>query len=281
MGRIAPVSKSELAQRRRLLRGRRRRVAAIGLWQLLAPVAMAAGLAWATTLPGWVIRRPEQVAISGNEFLSPQAVRSMLPLEYPQFLLQVRPKLVAQQLESMGPLTKAKVTRQLFPPGLSVEVEERYPVAVAEIPSTTKEATGGEKGRTAELGFLDSLGVWTPQERYTSLVGIGALPTLKVIGNPVNYRPYWPVLYSAISRSSVRVYEIDWRDVANVILKSDIGTVHLGASSDRFPRQIAALERMKELPKQVNPTQIVYIDLKNPDAPTLQMTNAQKKPPKQ
>ena len=280
MGRIAPVSKSQLAQRRRQLLRRRRRGAEIGLWQLLAPVALAAGLVWATTLPGWVIRRPEQVAIAGNQFLSPQAVRSMLPLEYPQFLLQVRPKLVAQQLESMGPLVKAKVTRQLFPPGLSVEVEERAPVAVAEIPGATKEGTLGDKGRRAEIGFLDSLGVWTPQERYTSLVGIGALPTLKVIGNPVQYRPYWPNLYNALSSSSVRVYEIDWRDVANVILKTEIGTVHLGASSDRFSRQVAALERMKELPKQVNPTQIVYIDLKNPDAPTLQMTNAQKKQPK-
>ena len=211
----------------------------------------------------------------------------MLPLSYPESLLRVNPEAIEQNLESMAPIAGATVSRQLFPPGLKIEVTERYPVAIAQLTSSeissgissgiSSEATPSARDRGPKLatspaiGFLDARGVWMPEEYYSSLDKTLEMPTLKVIGNPKQYRSYWPELYQTISRSPVRVYEIDWREPTNLILKTELGVVHLGAYTSRFVEQVRVLDRMRELPNYFNPTQIAYIDLKNPNSPTLQM----------
>lgn len=281
MGSIASVSQSQLARRRRLLRKERRRKISRAVWQLVGASCLAGGLVWAASLPAWRISSSDRIEISGNQFLSESAIRLMLPLSYPQSLLRLNPEAIEQNLESMAPIAGATVSRKLFPPGLKIEVTERHPVAIAQrISSGISSDIGSDAPRTRgptianspAIGFLDARGVWMPEEHYTSLDKTLELPTLKVIGNPSQYRPYWPELYQTISRSPVRVYEIDWRDPTNLILKTELGIVHLGAYTSRFAEQVRVLDRMRQLPKYFNPTQIAYIDLKNPDSPTLQMT---------
>jgi cell division protein FtsQ len=230
---------------------------------------MATSLVWAITRPDWVIRQPEQIVIEGNHFLSSKAIRALLPLSYPQSLLQVQPQAIAKSLESQAPIAKATVSRQLLPPGLTIQVEERKPVAIAQAPAPQNAKTSNS---TSSAGLLDEQGVWMPKSSYGHLEENLELPRLKVIGSNAQYRPYWSEVYQAVNHSAVKVFEIDWQDPANLILKTELGNVHFGPYSSRFTEQLAILDRMRELPTHISPSKIAYIDLKNPDFPAIQMT---------
>jgi cell division protein FtsQ len=279
MASFASVSETELGRRRQQLqRIRRDRFAAVA-WQMLAASGMAAGLLWWIAQPTWLIARSEQVKIEGNHWLSDKAVRSLMPLSYPQSLWGIQPQALASKLETTGPIAKAKVTRNLFPPSLTVEVAERLPVAVAQ-PS----AMVGRKTDKQKVGWLDAKGGWMPFDSYTtdkqsknSSIGNNSqetqsqrsLPSLKVIGDLELYRAEWPKFYQGFSGLTVKVFEIDWQNPNNLILKTEIGTVHLGPPSSRTIEQLKVLNRMRQLPKQLDSSKIAYIDLKNPASPTI------------
>ncbi len=287
---IAPVSQTELTQRRQKLRRQRRVRFFQASWRSLAVAGLAGGAVWAATLPAWVIRKPEQVTIKGNQFISAQTIRTLLPIAYPQSLLKIQPQAIVDALKLKAPISEATVDRQLFPPGLTVRIHERNPVAIA-LPSssgvsvsTTKSSSPSANAMQAnptQPGLLDENGIWTPLETYTSLNQSFKLPTLKITGRLLHYRPYWATLYQVLSRSPVKVSEINWDDPNNLILKTELGFVHFGGYGSSFANQLKALDQMRRLPSHVNPSQVSYIDLRNPDSPFIQMNlNPSKTPVK-
>ncbi|WP_293354520.1 MULTISPECIES: FtsQ-type POTRA domain-containing protein [unclassified Microcoleus] len=280
MASFGVVSQKELGRRREELRRQRRARSAALLWQMLAASAMAGGLLWWIAQPAWLIARSEQVKVEGNQWLSDKAVRSLVPLSYPQSLWGIQPQALAEKLESTGPIAKAKVTRNLFPPSLTIEVSERLPVAVAQ-PTAVLKSSDKDK-----VGWLDARGGWMPSESYTAVrsdnssiapvspQGTGpqhSLPTLKVIGPLEQYRASWPKFYQGLSGLTVKVSEIDWQNPNNLILKTEIGTVHLGPYSSKTIEQLKVLDRMRQLPKQLDSSKIAYIDLRNPAAPIVHL----------
>ncbi|MBD0344859.1 MAG: FtsQ-type POTRA domain-containing protein [Coleofasciculus sp. Co-bin14] len=265
---IASVTQAELTHRRKKLRRARRLKSFQAFWRSLFVGGMASGLVWALTLPDWVIRQPEQVVIEGNHLLSTKAIRSLLPLSYPQSILRVQPQVIANSLESQAPIAKAIVSRQLLPPGLTIQIKERKPVALAQATATQNTKTSHS---TQGSGLLDEQGIWIPQSSYTKLEQNIELPTLKVIGPITQYRPYWSDVYQAVSHSPVKVFEIDWREPANIILKTELGNAYFGPYSSRFTEQLRVLDRMRELPSHIQQSQIAFIDLRNPDFPAIQM----------
>lgn len=278
---ISSVSPAQLARRRRLARQQRRRQFFHTAWQVLTIGSLTGGMVWFTTQPDWFIYQPHEMVILGNQLLSDEAVKSLLPIAYPTSLLQLNPQEMAQKLESSGPITKANVTRKLFPPKLIVEVQEKHPVAIAQIPSATvqKPSSAQQKNspilplsQNSQIGLLDENGVWLFKDGDISPAQFLQLPTLTVIGDPNQYQPYWVQVYQAISRSPIKIYEIDWRDPSNLILKTELGTVHCGGQTSQLVEQLHILDKMRNLPTQVNPSQIDYIDLKNPQKPTIRKT---------
>lgn len=273
---IASISRTALAQRRQKLRQRRRVRFLQAGWRSLAICGLTAGAIWAATLPVWVIRRPEQVRIEGNHFIPVRTLRSLLSIPYPQSLFRVDPQAIARKLQAKAPIADVIVSRQLFPPGLVVQVKERLPVALAlpsegTLPVTTM-PTGTRAASTAKSGLLDENGIWMPLESYTALGQSLKLPSLRVIGNPESYRPSWSKLYRELTQGPpINVSEIDWRDPTNVILKTELGMVHIGPYSWQFSSQLKTLDRMRLLSAHSRFSQITYIDLRSPDAPTVQM----------
>lgn len=265
---LASVSQSELINRRQKLRQLRRIRAVQAIWRSLVLCGLAGGLVWTTTIPEWVIRKPEQISIEGNRLLSRQAIRSFVPLSYPQFLWRLQPQEIAEKLQAQAPIAHATVTRQLLPPGLTIQVKERQPVAIAQPVAWSNNQKPSTDSAT---GLLDEQGVWIPMEKYTALNSSVQLPNLKVIGSLAQYNSYWPGLYQAVSHSPVKVYEIDSREPTNLILKTELGSVHFGAYSSRFAYQLSTLDRMRTLPTHLRASQIAYIDLKNPDNPSIKM----------
>lgn len=266
MTNIAFVSSRDLGNRRNQLRRQRRLRVLQVIWQALAVSGLTASGFWAINQPIWLIRQPEQVDVVGNQLISDDRIRGLLPLSYPQSLWKIQPQVLVQSLETQGQIADVSVTRQLFPPRLTIEVTERRPVAIAQPSTMLRSRTDVE-----QVGWLDAQGGWIPLESYTKLERSQQLPTLKVIGNPEQYRPLWPQMYAALSRSPVEIYEINWQDPANLIISTEIGIVHLGSYSSRFPEQLRVLDRMRNLPQHLNSDEVDYIDLKNPASPLIQM----------
>jgi len=275
-GNLSSVSQIELAQRRQKLRRQRRVRFLQSVWRLVAVAGLAGGLVWISTHPIWLIRNPNQVKVEGNQFLPTQTVQALLPIAYPQSLLRLEPQTIAQQLKAKGPIAEVVVSRQLFPPGLTVRIRERIPVAVtlltaADAQVLTQRSFKG-KSLADRVGLLDENGVVIPLESYLMVERSVKLPDLKVIGSPQSYRPYWIQLYRQISRSPIKISELDFQNPANLVLKTELGKVHLGAYGLRFADQLKTLDRMRKLPNQINLNQVTYIDLRNPASPMLQIT---------
>lgn len=305
MAGIVSVSRTDLEGRRKKLRRQRQMKIIQAIWQTFAVSGLASGLLWMAIQPIWVLKSPKDIVISGNQLLSNEGIQSLLMLSYPQSLWRIEPSRLANSLKQQPTIAQATVTRRLFPPGLIVQVNERVPVAIAErvlrpnnskgivasIPSEFRQglslsnplglksaiAQSREQGNSdtgnkkVSVALLDASGVWMPLEKYTS-PNIGAkLPSLKVIGLPEQYRPYWIQLYRAVSSSSVKVMEIDFQDPTNLILKTELGLVYLGSPSSQLAEQIKVMAQMRHLSAQLNPSQIEYIDLKNPEFPLVQM----------
>ncbi|MEM1172211.1 MAG: FtsQ-type POTRA domain-containing protein [Cyanobacteria bacterium P01_H01_bin.35] len=264
---IGSVSESDLASRRQTLRRQRRLKLVIIIWQILAVSGLASGLLWAITQPIWLITKQEQLTVEGNQLLSDRAILSLITLDYPQSLWGIKPQILAQNLESHSPIAKAKISRHLFPPSLRIEITERRPVAITQFKS--KVGTGNSQ----KMGWLDAHGNWIPLESFSALERTGSLPTLKVIGFTEQYRQYWHPLYQSLSRSPVKVFEINWEDPGNLILTTELGLVHLGQYSSRFSEQLNVLDQMRELPNKIDIRRMAYIDLKNPDSPLIQLPN--------
>jgi cell division protein FtsQ len=274
---ISSISRSELAARRRKLRRQRRWRILQASWQVIAISGLAVGAIWVATLPDWVVRNPEQVEIAGNKILTTDTIRSLLAIKYPQFLLALEPNAIAKRLEdSQAPIAEAQVIRRLFPPGITVHIQERYPVAVVYMIPTAPPPNPKQKAApSAEpipVSLLDDRGYIISYEKYVSLNKSRNLPTLKVFGMQEQYRAQWESLYKLVSQSPVKISEINWREPGNLIFQTELGTVHLGSyTPTRLAEQLQALDRMRKLPEQVKLEEIDYIDLNQPKTPQLKM----------
>ncbi|BAZ16847.1 polypeptide-transport-associated domain-containing protein FtsQ-type [Calothrix sp. NIES-4071] len=262
MADTASVSHTDLEGRRKKLKKQRRKKIIQTVWRSLTLVSLTSGLLWATVQPTWLLKTEEDVKVSGNQLLSSDKIQSLLPLSYPQSIWKIEPSRIAQSLQKQPLIANVSVTRRLFPPGLTVEVSERVPVAVAR-------KTKSDSGNT--LLLLDATGVLISAETNDLKIARGLLPNLKVIGSPEQYRQFWSQLYQAVSSSPVKITEIDCQDLTNIILTTEIGRVYLGAPGPQLPDQIKVLAQMRRLPTKVNTNKIQYIDLRNPDSPTIQI----------
>ena len=302
---IAPVSRIELAQRRKQLRKQRRNRLLQTSWRSVVVMGLAAGMVWVIAQPNWVIRRAEQVTIEGNRFLATQTIRSILPIQYPQSLMKIQASEISQALTTKAPIAEATVERHLFPPSLVIKVREREPVAQiflpislpqpkeqkkpsdrsgdrlpekpgeknADMPAEKLTDKPGEKSALTDRphGFLDENGMLLPLESYSSLTQDTKMPDLKVIGDPDLFRRQWNALYPIVRRSPVKIELIDWQNVGNLKLKTELGMIHMGSLGRLFPSQVRALDKMRQLPNRLPPAQIDYIDLRNPLSPIVQL----------
>ncbi|HYX18141.1 MAG TPA: FtsQ-type POTRA domain-containing protein [Nostoc sp.] len=275
MAGIISVSRTDLAQRRKKLRRQRQMRIIQAIWRTFAITGLAVGLLWVAVQPVWVLKSPKQVAIkSGNQSLSDETTQSLLVLSYPQSLWRIEPAAIANSLKKQPTIAEAIVRRRLFPPGLNIEIQERVPVAVTQTPSGQNQGAGNKK---VTIGLLDASGAWMPLEKYTSLNPTKKLPNLRVIGLPKQYCLYWTQLHQAVSQSSIKVMEIDCQNPANLILKTELGNVHLGVPGPQLSEQIKVLAQMRHLAAKLNSGQIEYIDLKNPEFPLVQMNQKEQK----
>ena len=270
MQRISPISRVAVIQRTKQLRRQRWWRGMQIIWRSLWVFVLAGILIWLLIQPQWVIDRPEQVIIRGNQLFSDTAIQSILPLKYPQSLMKIQPEEIASQLEAKGPIASAVVTRNLLPPSLIIQITERNPVAISipnpDIPpSSNQTSPQSAPTLTTTEGLIDETGVWMPRASYTAL-GL-PLPNFKVIGLDEKIRPQWQEIYQIITSSQAQVTEIDFRNPSNLILTTSLGKVHIGRYGQNFTKQLGILATLPQANPPLDPSKIAYINLRNVDRP--------------
>lgn len=246
-----------LKRQRENLRNQRRLKVWQGVWRFLALSGMAGGLVWMVSWPHWVIRDQSQIKIAGNQLLSQQQIQQLVAVSYPQSIWQLPLHQLTKQLEVEPPLKDVYITRQLLPTQLTITVKERQPIA---------KATSSEG-----VGYLDGTGVWIPQKFYNKNTKLDAAQKLTVLGFDEKHRSRWMEIYPLILASPIKIMTIDWRDPSNLILETELGTVHCGSYSDRFPEQLQVLGKMRKLSSRVPAQRVVYLDVTNPQSPSVRL----------
>jgi cell division protein FtsQ len=286
---------SILARHRQLKRQRRVRFWQT-LWRITGTIALAAGLSWGLSQPEWKIRSADQVQILGNTQLSSETIHALIPLTYPTSLIRIQPQAIATRLEQYAHIEQVQTARQLFPPRLILTLEERPPVAKIICPRCqlvyNNQETSPRSFAPSDLWLLDAKGVPLPLASYPDRQKHQSFPPLTVVGffktiapsrsataplsptaialDPFKQRQ-WPMIYQAIQSSPVSIQEIDWRNPNNLILKTELGLVHLGMPSENLPEQLKTLDQMRHLGQSVDLKQVNYINLVDPEKPTLEL----------
>ncbi|NER00870.1 MAG: FtsQ-type POTRA domain-containing protein [Cyanothece sp. SIO2G6] len=281
MSNLDHISQEDLYQRRQYLRQQRRLFLLQGLWRFLVIAGLAGGAGWLMGRPGWVIRDVSAIQVEGTILLSPDVVRSHLPIQYPQSLFEIPSEALEAHLESFDPIADATIHRWLFPPRLIVYVQEHRPVALLIGNSYTQQDIpiyGETNLQTLPhalmtvTGFIDANGTWLPPASYEDLQeGLGELPTLQIIGMRADQREQWATLYQQIQKSPVQVSEIDWRQIDNLILKTEIGISHHGSyDPNTFADHLQMIDQMRESPQTIDLGQVQYFNFRSLEAPIIQ-----------
>ena len=269
------ISTTNLKSRRDKIKSKQRWENFVSFNRSLMILSLTVGVFWVLTLPHWVIRDSKQINLQGNDLLTDDELRSLIPLKYPQSLLKLSTSQLTEDLQKKVPLANIIVTRELFPPSLTIKVTEKKPVAIA-LASVVSPKT--KKLELKRIGYVDKDGIFVANEVYKQLQKKSdQLPSLKVLGTPQIYLSYWQDLYDLISQSNVKITEIDWQNPTNLILTTELGKVHIGAYNSKFPQQLMALEKLKSITTKIPRERIIYIDLTDVEIPSIK----EKKPPKE
>lgn len=270
----------DLAERRRQLKTKRKVKFYKRVWRSLAMIGFAGGMVWLATSPVWLVRSNEQIEVNDNQQLSAQNIRELLPVPYPQSLLEVEPDELAAALKSHASIESAVVSRRLIPPGLHVRITERQPVAIA-LPNAAQpiQTLPNQPQPFQEPGLIDAQGYWMPRNSFSELGAEITPPALTVEGMRPGYEGTWQVIYREIQRSPIEITAINWSDPNNLILQSELGAVHVGAFGEQqFAAQLSALDQMRSLDQAVNPDTVAFIDLEDPANPVIEILRATGQP---
>lgn len=269
MPEILSVSSTDLEGRREKLRRNRQIKIISAIWRTLALTGLTGGLLWFLIQPVWVLKSNKDITVSGNHLLSDEAIQSKMQLSYPKSLWRIEPSHLSASLKEEPAITQATVSRRLFPPGLIVKVSEIVPVAITQTPNLPDAKSTNKKTIN---GLLDINGVWVPKKNYKS-IRADKLPSLKLIGELQQCLSFWKQLYQAVSKSSVKIMEVDCQNPNNIILKTQLGLVHIGSPTSKLPEKMKLLTKIRRLPAQVNMSQIEFIDLTNPETILVQLNH--------
>ncbi|MDX2256795.1 MAG: FtsQ-type POTRA domain-containing protein [Pseudanabaenaceae cyanobacterium bins.39] len=246
---------AEYVSRRQQLRKQRRILIYQRLWQLTFITGLTGSMIWVAMLPEWQLRSPSQIDIEGNNLLSADIIKKALPIQYPQSIFQIQPQAIATQLELSAPVSKVNVSRTIFPSKLTIQVQERMPVA--------------NSTRKGKSGFLDAEGIWIPINAYPANINKPKLTVLEPSDRP---NSNWPNLFRQINQSQVKITQVDMRDDSNLILTTELGVVYFGTYKPAlFSTQLETLDRLRTLPEKLNPQSVKHIDLNQPNDPILEM----------
>jgi cell division protein FtsQ len=305
---ISETQVVSILDRRKQLKSQRRQRFWQSTWRTTAILGAAVGLGWTLSNPQWQITKAEQIKILGNDRIAKPVLEFFTPLTFPSSLLTVNPHAIRTTLEKNTHLNRVLITRQLFPPQVTIQVQERPPVAIANCRHCVLLVKPTTNMKPILLGpsdrwLLDEQGIAMPYESYPKLTQDGKMPELladgyfqelnaadlksveipksaknaRFVATNTTLQRQWRQILATAQNSPVKVQDVIWENQSTLKLKTSLGLIHLGTYRPKqFAAQLRALDVMRSLPERIDLQRIAYIDLENPDKPVLEL----KKQPK-
>ena len=248
------------SERRHQLRQQRQRERLRNLWRFLVLLALAGGLGYGLLRQGWVLTGPDQVEVVGSQQVGTDQVVQAIRLTFPQPLLGLHPKRIAEVLSSALPVEQVQVSRLMAPPRLLIELVDRQAVARAQ----RRTAKGSEQG------YVDRLGHWMSMGQGQGAAS-NASAGLLVLGWQARYRPALALVLEQRGRLGGDISQIRFEPDSSLWLQSKrLGKVRLGPADAQLERRLEVLEHLQqELPAKVKGRQLQSIDLSDPAQPEL------------
>ncbi len=290
---------SILDRRRQLKRQRRNRVLQ-STWRTFFALASLTSLVWLFTQAKWQIQDASRLTVLSTDPLAPDVVTAFLPRQFPLSLLHFRLAEVNMTVTENTHVARLDISRQLFPARATVRVAQIRPAIATTLCDQCTLIVKDTQNNDIVLGpsnvwLLDELGIPLPLAAYPQTQQTGQFPALTVqhfltaanleadATEPVpsgsdavvNLDPqrqaWWRRLYPLLRQErTIQITAVDMADSNNLKLQTDLGLVYLGPVSARLTEQLQVLEKMRGLPEVVDPQKISYIDLRNPQQPTLE-----------
>ncbi|NJR53735.1 MAG: FtsQ-type POTRA domain-containing protein [Acaryochloris sp. CRU_2_0] len=290
-------------RQQQLIRQRRQRFRR-SAWRTLVTLGFTIGLSWAVCQPEWQIRSSHQVTLTGNQQIDSRTLEHLMAIQFPTSLIRFKPQALIAKLKANAHLNEVVVSRKLFPPKVKVVVHELPPVAITACEGCVlvlnRDQSDSLTLGPANVWLLDRRGVVLPVDSYPKLKKAQQLPALtlssylqpvpQVTRQPKQANPVlssakwvtinpqkqkdWQQMYALIEASPVTIQHLRWADANQLVLQTQLGNIRLGPYSPKFKRQLQALDELRTLSKSVDPQQIVYIDLENPENPVLELRNS-------
>lgn len=250
----SPATKAQFIARRQAIRRERQRLHFLKFWRFAVVLALAIGLVGLVRSPWGEIKGVEQITVERNRALAAAQVYEQLALTFPMPIYLVEPHQLEERLQALPIVERAHLSRQLFPLGLHIEIQERVPVATAP--------------RFGAAGVLDAEGVWISGATYPKV----NRPKLKVEGYTGQRQKDWQALYPLLQKAPVPIQKVDFNDPRNLILTTRLGTIWLGSlEPQRINKQFRALKQLVPLTQKYAPEQIQYFDLRDPTMPAFHL----------
>ena len=248
------------SERRRALRQQRRREQLRNLWRLVVLLALSCGLGYSLLRQGWVLTGPEQVEVVGSQQVGPEQVVQAAQITFPQPLLGLQPRRIAEAVAGALPVEQVQVSRLMAPPRLRVELVDRQAVARAQ----------RRTSQGIETGYVDRLGNWMSSRQGQS-VAAQAGSGLMVVGWQPRHRPALALLLEQRERLGSDLRQIRFEPGGSLWLESaSLGQVRLGPPDGQLARRLEVLGHLQQqLPAQVRGRPLQSIDLSDPEQPEL------------
>ena len=257
---VGEVSLRPGSERRRQLRQERRADQLRNLWRLVMFSAMASGLGYGLLRQGWTLGSPSQVEVSGSKLVSREQVIQAAGIRFPQPLLDLQPRQLAQILSVALPVETVQVSRLMLPPRLRFELVDRSAVGRAE----RRGATG------LEQGYVDRLGNWISVRQNLGLQ-LQDTQNLRVIGWNERHRASLAEVLSQRQAFGGSLREIRFDPGGSLWLgTTGLGPMRLGPPDGQLGRRLRVAAHLSTtLPAQLKGQRPQAVDLSDPDQPEL------------
>ncbi|WP_320677249.1 cell division protein FtsQ/DivIB [Prochlorococcus sp. MIT 1300] len=204
----------------------------------------------------------KHLRIKGNSKLDPQSIINASGSTFPQPLLLINPKELERTLLIMLPVKAVSIRKQLIPPRLEIELQERKSIAYA----TRKSSQG-----PYENGVLDKDGQWMSMK----IAKLGDPPTTQIIveGWTKNDQKRISIILRERRKIGNDLEKIILSPTGELSLKTkEFKLIQLGSDKSQLIKQLQAFTELKRtLPKRLRNKNDSSIDLRDPLKPELQI----------
>ena len=203
----------------------------------------------------------QDIRISGSKLFSQNDLVNNSSLKFPIRLILIKTKFLEKELKQNLSLKNISVSRQIFPFGLKVQVNQRTPIAIGE------RILNDEK----ILGFIDEDGVFINKqnaegENLTNL-------TIQVFGWREKFKKILSEILIAQKNKEFELVKITFSPNGFLTIEEkNLNTIYLGFNPNLINYQLQIINNLKnEFKKNNFSEKIDNIDLTDPNKPKIKV----------